>query len=174
MTDSKMPPTSSTPPQLSHRLKVERSPKAFGSRAVSLVDLPAGSVFARITNYTPNTTKAYSSVQVGPNQHIELNSELLYCNHSCEPTLVFDMSRFEVRVVDHRPLKVGEPLTFFYPSTEWEMAQPFDCTCGAGTGICKGKIMGAMAMKEEDLEGYWLNPHIVKLLRSREARKGDK
>ena len=162
---------SSAPLQLSQRLKVERSFKAFGSRAVSLVDLPAGCVFARITNSTPNAKKAYSSVQVGPNEHIELNSELLYCNHSCDPTLVFDMSRFEVRVADHRPLKVGDPLTFFYPSTEWEMAQPFDCNCGAGVGVCKGRIMGAGMMNEAELKDYWLNPHILQLLESKKARK---
>jgi len=28
-------------------------------------------------------------------------------------------------------LKKGDDITFFYPSTEWDMAQGFDCNCGA-------------------------------------------
>jgi hypothetical protein len=158
------------PIDLSKKLQVERSPTAFGSRAVSLVSLPAGSVFTKITGYAPNATKAYSSVQVGRDAHIELHSELLYCNHSCDPSVVFDMARFEVRVVDHKPLKSGDALTFFYPSTEWEMAQPFECTCGAKNGLCKGTIRGAGAMAQKDLDGYWINAHIRDMLEARKAK----
>ncbi|CAI7641630.1 unnamed protein product [Penicillium manginii] len=143
------------------RLHVNRSPKAFGSGAISLVDLPAGSLFAKITGDTPGT-KAYTSVQTGRDSHIELNSDLVYCNHSCAPSLVFDMSRMEVRVVDDKPLKKGDALTFFYPSTEWEMDQPFQCICGAGE--CRGWISGAKTMEPEVLSEYWLNPHIAGLL----------
>lgn len=28
-------------------------------------------------------------------------------------------------------IKKGGDITFFYPSTEWDMAQGFDCSCGA-------------------------------------------
>ena len=47
---------------------------------------------------------------------IELHSDLVFCNHSCRPTLVFDMAKLEVRVADDRPLSVGDDLTFFYPT----------------------------------------------------------
>ncbi|KAJ5112781.1 hypothetical protein N7532_000826 [Penicillium argentinense] len=146
------------------RLHVNRSSKAFGSGAESLVDLPAGALFAKITTATPGV-KAYTSVQTGPDTHIELNSDLVYCNHSCAPSLVFDMSRMEVRVVDDRPLHKGDALTFFYPSTEWEMDQPFQCTCGAAE--CRGWISGAQSMAPEVLDEYWLNPHIAGLLNER-------
>ncbi|KAJ5645887.1 hypothetical protein N7490_002259 [Penicillium lividum] len=143
------------------RLQVNRSTEAFGSGAFSLIDLPAGALFAKITNATPGK-KAYTSVQTGPDTHIELNSDLVYCNHSCAPSLVFDMSRMEVRVVDDRPLKAGDELTFFYPSTEWDMDQPFQCTCGAAS--CRGMITGAKAMPVDVLGQYWMNPHILALL----------
>ena len=77
------------------------------------------------------------------------------------------MGKMEVRVVDHKPLNKGDALTFFYPSSEWEMDQPFNCTCGAGDGACKGWISGAKTMSDEELEGYWLNIHIVALLKRR-------
>jgi hypothetical protein len=155
-------------PDLSSRLKVERSDKAFGSRAVSLVDLPAGTLFARITTATPGT-KAYSSVQISENDHIELNSDLLYCNHSCAPSLIFDMSKFEVRVAPDRDLKKGDALTFWYPSSEWEMAQPFDCNCG--TDKCKGRISGVKDMDPRVLRGYWLNEHIQRMLAAKNAQQ---
>jgi hypothetical protein len=44
---------------LKDRLHVERSSKAFGSRAVSLIDLPAGSLFLKITKATPATKGAF-------------------------------------------------------------------------------------------------------------------
>lgn len=110
------PCTTTTTPQPTHPglIQVNRSPKAFGSSASSLVSLPAGAVFAKITTATPSK-KAYTSVQTGRDSHIELNSDLVFCNHSCDPSLNFDMDKMEVRVVDDRPLKVGDALTFFYP-----------------------------------------------------------
>ena len=153
--------TIKTHPDLLH---VHRSPKAFASSAISQTDLPAGAVFTKITTATP-APKAYTSVQTGPDSHIELNSDLVFINHSCTPSLVFDMHNMEVRVVDERPLNKGDALTFFYPSTEWEMDQPFECACGAGEGKCLGRISGAKDMSDEQLKGFWLNPHIEELKR---------
>lgn len=83
--------------------------------------------------------KAYSTVQVGPGQedHIELNSSLLYTNHSCRPNVAFQVltpgeptNENDWKVVALREIRKGETLSFFYPSTEWEMDRPFDCRCG--------------------------------------------
>jgi len=162
------PTTMSDTEELAKRLFVERSEKAFGSRAVSLIDLPAGSVFAKITGAT-RSHKAYTSVQIGENAHIELNSEIVFINHSCSPSVIFDMEAFEVRVVEGRDLKKGDALTFFYPSSEWDMAQPFECTCGEGN--CCGVISGAGKMEESVLRKYWLNAHIERMLAARNAEK---
>ena len=56
----------------------------------------------------------------------------------------------------------NQELTYFYPSTEWSMAQPFTCFCG--TPACKGLIDGAGKMPREKLEGVWLNGWIRDLL----------
>ncbi len=158
-----MSPLLPTWPQPSHPhlLKVTKSPTAYASGAVSLVALPPGAHFTHITTATATDRRTYSTVQTSRDAHVELNCDLLYCNHSCAPSLEFDMARFEVRVARHRPLAVGDHLTFFYPSTEWEMAQPFRCTCGAPGGSCKGWIAGAARMDAASLREYWLNDHIV-------------
>lgn len=50
---------------------------------------------------------------------------------------------------------------FFYPSTEWDMAQPFTCICN--TPSCRGRISGAKTMTQDQLAGYWLSGHIREL-----------
>jgi hypothetical protein len=147
-------------PDLTRLLNVEHNPGSFTSRSVSLVTLPPHAIFARINNPTPAIC-AYSSVQASRDLHIELNCDLVYINHSCKPSLVFDMEKWEVRVGEDG-LKEGDELTFFYPSTEWSMAQPFDCLCK--TAECKGKITGAKDMPVEVLKKYWLNRHIEEML----------
>jgi hypothetical protein len=155
-------------PGLETKLKVNRFPGDFASYATSLVSLPAGSVFSKISIATP-AKKAYTSVQTSENTHIELNSDLVFCNHSCEPTLVFDMSKMEVRVGEGRDLQEGDLLTFFYPSSEWHMDQPFECNCK--TSKCCGTISGAQNTDEKVLRRYWLNPHIEELLAGRAGQQ---
>ena len=144
------------------RLQVIKGDRPFQSSARSLIALPAGALFAKITTATPAPQTTYTSVADGPNSCIELNSDLVYCNHSCQPTLVFDMTRFEVRVVDDRPLAVGDELTWFYPISEWTMAQAFQCQCGSGQ--CLGIISGSRDIEPALLQRYWLNEHVARLL----------
>jgi hypothetical protein len=72
------------------------------------------------------------------------------------------MQRWEVRVSSEQDLKEGDELTFFYPSTEWHMSQPFECGCKEE--VCRGKISGAKDMDEKVLAEYWLNAHIEEML----------
>lgn len=48
------------------------------------------------------------SDQAGRNLHLELNSNLVFINHSCAPSLEWDMERMEVRVSRNRDLKKGD------------------------------------------------------------------
>lgn len=41
------------------------------------------------------------------------------------------------------------------------MAQPFDCLCN--TPSCRGRIAGARDMTDAQLNGVWLNGHIIQL-----------
>jgi hypothetical protein len=66
---------------------------------------------------------------MGINKHLLLNTDLVYINHSCEPSLIFDTKALAIVAGPHG-LKKGEELTFFYPSTEWDMVSP---TCKPAT-----------------------------------------
>lgn len=93
----------------------------------------------------------YLTVQVGIGRHILLQPEhLQYINHSCEPNVFFDTSSMEIVALQH--IAVGDELTFFYPSTEWDMAQPFHCNCGCLS--CLGTISGAAHLSREVISKY--------------------
>ena len=156
-------------PDLDRLMVVKTAEGNFSSWSESLVNLPAGSLFARLTGLTSGGPAQYSSVQAGRNLHVELNSNLLYINHSCAPSLEFDMERMEVRVARDRDLKKGDLLTFFYPSTEWSMAQPFDCWCGAGDGKCLGRVEGAENIAPKKLRQFYINRHIEQMLVEKEG-----
>jgi hypothetical protein len=96
-------------------------------------------------------------VQTGIDRHILLYpEELQYSNHSCDPNIFFDTTTMEI--VALRQIQPGEELMFFYPSTEWDMAQPFACYCGSTQ--CIGSISGAMFIPREILKKYRLTDFI--------------
>ncbi|KAH6997172.1 hypothetical protein EDB80DRAFT_727202 [Ilyonectria destructans] len=151
--------------------EVVENPAEFTTKSISRVALPPFSVFAKFDfpPCTPASEPTYATVQTGRDTHLNLNSDLLYINHSCEPSLHFDVGNLNV-LVGPKGLKVGDELTFFYPSTEWSMAQPFDCLCNTPT--CRGRIAGARDMTDTQLDGTWLNGHIIQL-RAEQRRASD-
>ncbi|KAK1544446.1 hypothetical protein CPAR01_01948, partial [Colletotrichum paranaense] len=147
---------------------VKASETEFLTKSFSKVSLPPFAVYAKMS-FPPcdlADEPTYATVQCGKAKHLNLNSDLLYINHSCEPSLIFDTGNFNV-LAGPKGLQPGDELTFFYPSTEWHMAQPFDCFCG--TPSCRGKIGGARDMSRAQLEGLWLNGHIRELLEERDS-----
>ncbi|KFH43455.1 Histone-lysine N-methyltransferase-like protein [Hapsidospora chrysogenum ATCC 11550] len=142
----------------------------YTTKSISRVTLPPFAVFAKLSfppcSVAPEPT--YATVQMGRDAHLSLNSDLLYINHSCDPSLIFDTSSFNV-LVGPKGLKPGDELTFFYPSTEWHMAQPFQCHCA--TPLCRGTISGARDMTPSQLEGYFLNAHIRSLIEERDNQQ---
>lgn len=148
-------------PPLSEIVQVVHGEGDFSSKLVSLVDRDPGTRLCAIEGAVLVTQRAYTSVQVSEDCDMELQSDLVFCNHSCDPSVVFDTAKLEVRVGE-RPLKKGQDLTFFYPSTEWDMMQPFQCHCG--TAKCLGQVQGAKYLDDGVLKRYWLAPHIRRLL----------
>jgi len=93
----------------------------------------------------------YLTVQTSDYEHIELLPEYLECiNHSCAPNCFFNTSTWEL--VALRSIEEGEELTFFYPSTEWDMDQAFKCGCG--TKACIGMIKGAKYLSPAVVKNY--------------------
>lgn len=99
----------------------------------------------------------YLTVQTGIDKHITLQPEFLqYINHSCAPNVFFDTTTMDL--VCLKPILPGDELTFFYPSTEWDMAQPFVCNCGSKE--CLQLINGASHLDQSTLKKYQLTDFI--------------
>ncbi len=113
-----------------------------------------------ICNFHAGITQAYATyltVQTAANRHITLMPEFLqYINHSCAPNVFFNTATMQLVCLS--ALQPGDEFTFFYPSTEWEMAQPFVCNCGS-TG-CLQLINGASHLSVETLSKYKLTDFI--------------
>lgn len=150
-----------------------------GLSLISKVALPAGAHFADLTDYIPQSRATWRTIQTSATTHAELRSALLYLNHSCQPTLEVHVhspspdgtyptgSAAELKVARDRNLRIGDELTFFYPSTEWEFDREFECFCDAPKAICIGRIQGARKLNAESMERWWMNAHILEL-RSRD------
>lgn len=116
-------------------------------RVVARVAIAAGTPILRIEGRQTDTPTRHS-VQVGAAQHIDPFDLLddaarvqwrawMYLNHHCEP----NAGLRERLLVALRDITEGEDVTFDYNSTEWELAEPFACTCGSPR--CVGVVRGA-------------------------------
>jgi hypothetical protein len=85
---------------------------------------------------------------------------LQYINHSCNPNVFFDTTTMEVIAL--RDIEPNEEFSFFYPSTEIDMAQPFICYCGSKD--CLQNIRGAKYITGEILKKYRLTDFVKQQL----------
>jgi hypothetical protein len=107
------------------------------------------------------------SVQVGIDRHLELSDPgpgevaFRHLNHSCEPNVALDATERVVRAI--APIGEGEELTFDYLTTEWRMAQPFECRCGAAH--CRRWIAGFAEVEDPARAELWdqVAPHLREL-----------
>jgi len=169
-----------------------------GLSLVSDIAAPKGAHFAYLTSHVPQPSPIWRTIQTSPTTHTDPRSALLYMNHSCQPSVevhVFSPNAEgkypqvppnaknsdavpgvgeygiagEVIIAKEGGIKPGDPLTFFYPSTEWSMDRPFDCLCGAPEGVCLGKVGGANLLSQEQLQRWHFNDHIHKLAAKRDG-----
>ncbi|KAG9128151.1 hypothetical protein FRC07_004263 [Ceratobasidium sp. 392] len=154
--------------------KINFQPGDFNSGLICLQSFKAGKIITRLTG-TTQTKKSWSSVQYGtdPDANIELNSVLVYVNHSCSPNAAFDLNSSNKTEWNFRALRdihPGQELSFFYPSTEWNMDQGFQCKCGSEN--CLGYINGAKYLTRAQLEERdFVSSYISELVDQRDHRR---
>ena len=141
-------------------VRVVHAGTPYGARLIAEAPFDAGEVIAPLPSGKVSAHPTRYSIQVDEHAHWEDIGPLVYLNHSCRPSVIVDTTR--LAVVAARNLEPGDELTFFYPSTEWEMANPFTCLCGAPS--CIHTVGGAKALPRPVLDQYFLNDHIRHLL----------
>jgi hypothetical protein len=128
----------------------------FASAAFKTGDLIVAFLPSKIVD-TPN----YLTVQLSEDKHIHLLPEYLqYVNHSCEPNVLFNTTTMQLECV--RDIAIGDELRFFYPATEWRIAQEFICHCGKPN--CIGLVRGAADTPIAILNQYKLTDFIKFML----------
>ena len=120
----------------------------------------SGQLIQRIEEYQITACPTYQTIQIGADRHINVLDVLAYLNHSCAPNTIVDTHALTITAA--RDISGGETLTFFYPSTEWQMAQPFICLCGAPQ--CVRWVAGARYLPIDILGRYFINQHIIDML----------
>ena len=104
----------------------------------------------------PICSPTYQTIQINHDEHVLEEGILSFMNHSCHPN-VFINTELR-RCFALRDIQTDQELTFFYPSTEWEMVRPFQCLCGYPH--CIKIVSGAADLSETTLGRYKINSHI--------------
>ncbi len=131
---------------------------ANGQRSLhAAIAIEAGSSIADFQAAAIMHTPSYLTVQKDDDEHIHLTpAHLQYVNHSCVPNAFFDTTYMSLIAL--KAIAAGEEITFFYPSSEWDMAQSFSCRCGSEQ--CLGEIKGAAHLPADVLIRYHLTDYI--------------
>lgn len=147
-------------------LKVIKGQASPGDRLVTKHPIPAGTAFLKLDRLRTVSEPTYQTVQVGVSRHVLARGTLVSLNHHCDPNVVIDAT--SRACVATRDIAAGEELGYFYPSTEWVMARPFLCLCGAPN--CIRIVTGARHLSTDVLSRFFINAHI-RVLMSRDLEQ---
>jgi hypothetical protein len=73
-----------------------------------------------------------------------------------------------MQLIALKEIQPGDEFMFFYPSSEWDMSQPFDCFCG--TPHCLQRIQGAAYLSDDEAMRYRLTNFIQQKIQNRTAK----
>lgn len=137
-------------------------------RLVTAERIGAGDEILEVEGVRRATPTRYS-IQVGPDAHLDEMGPVNATNHSCDPSAFIDFTDAERIVLRAlRDLSAGDEVSIHYCATEWDMAAPFDCRCGAAG--CLERVRGYRHLSDDEARRVeaWLSP----ALRSRRDRAG--
>ncbi|MBX2932500.1 MAG: hypothetical protein KF781_11205 [Chitinophagaceae bacterium] len=127
----------------------------------STKEFNAGEIICNFTASVVLENPTYLTIQKGIKEHIIISPEFIqYTNHSCNPNVLFNTETMQLECLKH--ISIGDEMCFFYPATEWCMAQPFDCMCNDAQ--CLHTIQGAKFLSKKILSKYTLTPFIQSML----------
>ncbi|MEM7310316.1 MAG: SET domain-containing protein-lysine N-methyltransferase [Planctomycetota bacterium] len=141
---------------------------------VASAPIACGDVIVQGSADQIESKRTWRTVQIGHGQHLS-NEFLDFVDHSCTPNALPDTER--LALIALRDVAAGEPITFFYPGAEVELAQAFRCECGGDS--CLGTIRGAFYLAPEQMrwtlaQGYctaFMQRQLERLLGAAEPRR---
>jgi len=162
---SNVAPTT-TPPK--SRVKVVGAPQGYG--LVATEPIAEGEALWPVEGVTTDRASRYS-IQVDDGTHIDVVPGMSeeerrvrypwrFINHSCAPNTVLRGRWF----VALKSIGVNESVTYDYNTTEFDLADPFECQCGESR--CIGSISGFkhLSLDEQERLRPWLADHLRRVL----------
>jgi hypothetical protein len=113
---------------------------------VAAEDFAVGETVLQCSEAEIQETQTWRTVQVDVGRHVK-NEFLAYVDHSCDPNTLFEVDALRLRAT--RDIPKDQLITFFYPGSEVELAQAFECNCGATA--CLKTIKGAFYLTPEQM-----------------------
>ena len=132
----------------------------YGAKLTTDQPFAEGDLILRIEGHRVTKVPTYQTIQISRHEHIEELGHLAFINHSCWPTAIVDVTGMTVTAA--RAVGAGEELTYFYPSTEWQLERPFVCLCGSWQ--CIRLVAGARHLSVDALSRHFINEHIRELV----------
>ncbi len=103
--------------------------------------------------------RTWRTLQVGESRHLR-NEFLNFADHSCEPNAVLNSKNLSLEAV--RDIEAGEPVTFFYPGSEVELSQSFECQCGSDQ--CLKTIRGGFYLTPGEMRWAMENGYVTRFM----------
>ncbi len=142
-------------------LKIIPDSDARGTKLIAAKPFAADEVIFQFSTVRRHSYPTYRTIQVDHNLHIEQDT-LAHLNHSCRPNTRFNSDVSALIALCN--IEKGEELTYFYPSTEWEMVRPFKCLCRSDN--CIGQIVGARSLEAATWQHYEFSAFIRQMFRT--------
>lgn len=147
--------------------KIELRPASHGLGVFAREAISAGERLIALAHVFIAHAEQHT-IQIDEHHHQAGTGEIDdYLNHSCDPNTALDFDRLELLAV--RPLAPGEELSFNYLTSEWDMAAPFSCQCGASG--CVGLVRGFrhLGRAQQDALVWRASPYLWRRLAEQRA-----
>ena len=124
-------------------MEIKQSGKMLGLFSSSFYD--KGDVVLKISGPLLDHPEQ-TSIQIGPNKHVDVDAPAKFINHSCKPNTKIDGEQ----IVAIQKIHPGEEIFFDYQSSEYELAASFICReCGQWVKGMKFKHENVCLQAEE-------------------------
>lgn len=142
--------------------KIALRPGADGLGVFACEAISAGEILLALAHVFVDRP-ARHTIQLDARKHQAGTGEIDdFLNHSCDPNTALDFERLELVAI--KPIAPGEELSFNYLTSEWDMAAPFACMCGAAN--CHGLIRGFrhLSLAQQEALVPWTSSYLRRRL----------